>query len=501
MPESPPRLASADPGAQPGYAPVSWTAVASLALAVLFALVLTVTLYFGFRKGQLVIEPPLLFFPAVVIILAFVARRQIRASEGTRVGERYANWAWWIAMICGVGYGTYLWAIDFSIRRDAHKEFETWAGYLKKLNPSDPRDENFYNACHMTLDPGVRASVPPSDPARMDSAFRDYVVAFRNSDVIRVCGRNPGAVKFDAHGLRDWQQKPTEITCTLGATLVTPEGEHELVVPMRAVIDEKTKRRRWQIAPTPSGYLKTKKLTLYGWLVEYLEASGRQFAFDLMAHLNNPGGAQLAYMGFIDPGSDPQRAGDLLKKVSESAPQRGGVAGAVAAIVSPSPAGALEYLTQKVFTRPGGGPLDPSDLSRFVSLWNTPGKLVPAGAMSRSNPEKDPVLSLEPDAVECRMPIEIALGGSQGPSPLIARGLVVMRTTAAADPRLFADLTAARQAGASAGLSDRPPSTAEFVNRRVPWRVVRIESDLRPLPSNVREMNMPLGPGGVPNVP
>ena len=86
----------------------------------------------------------------------------MRASEGTRVGEQYANLAWWIAVVCGLGYVTYLFTVEFLIRRQANQEFVTWSNYLKDLNPKDPKDPNFFNAVHMTLDPGVRGSVPAS---------------------------------------------------------------------------------------------------------------------------------------------------------------------------------------------------------------------------------------------------------------------------------------------------------------------------------------------------
>jgi hypothetical protein len=265
MPESPPRLASADPGKEPGYAPISWTAVAALALAVFFALLMAVIVFSAFRKGQQAVEPWLLFFPAVVLVLVFVARRQIRASEGTRAGERYANMAWWVAIVCGLGYVTYLGTIELLIRRQANQEFVTWSNYLKDLNPTDPKDPNFYHAVHMTLDPGVRGSVPASEPARIEATFRQAVAGMRGADLTRLCYRNRGVIEFRPQGLREWQQKPTEITCTLTATAVTPEGEHGLVVPMRAVIDEKTKNRRWQIVPVPTGYVQSKLLTPYGW--------------------------------------------------------------------------------------------------------------------------------------------------------------------------------------------------------------------------------------------
>jgi hypothetical protein len=491
MPESPPRLASADPGTQPGYAPLSWTAVTALVLAVGYALVMAVVLFSALRRGQQVIEPLLLFLPALVVVLAFVARRQIRASEGTRVGEQYANLAWWIAVVCGLGYVTYLFTVEFLIRRQANQEFVTWSNYLKDLNPKDPKDPNFFNAVHMTLDPGVRGSVPASEPDRIEATFRNSVYGMRGNDLVRVCARNRGAVEFRPQGLRDWQQKPSEITCTLTATLATPEGEHRLVVPMRAVIDEKTKTRRWQIVPTPEGYIKSKSLSPYGWQVEYTEASARQFSQEFLSRLSGPGSAPFAYYAFVQPGWEPRRAVELLVGVPALA---GG-----AATLLPFPPGGEEHLSREVFSKPGGGSHDPSDIARFMTLWITPTRFVPAGTHARNNPDFNPTLTFEPDAIACRVPIEIQLGSqSGGPGASLARGAVILRVTRSADPDFFAKLDANRQAGASAGLSDRP--SAAFSDHVIPWRVFRIESDLRPMTPQERGEPERGMPGGMPGM-
>jgi hypothetical protein len=492
MPESPPRLASADPGTQPGYAPLSWTAVAALVLAVLYGLVMAVVLFSAFRRGQQVIEPPLLVIPALVVVLAFVARRQIRSSEGTRVGEQYANLAWWIAVVCGLGYVTYLFAIDFSIRRQADSEFATWSSYLKDLNPSDPKDPNFFHAVHMTLDPGVRGSVPAGDPSRIEATFRESVTGLRASDLVRICTRNPGAVTFHPQGLKEWQQKPSEITCTLTATLSCPEGDFGLVVPMRAVIDEKTKARRWQILPIPGGYVKTKSLTPYGWQVEYLEASGTRMAQEFLGRLSVPGSAPYAFLAYVQPDGTPKHANALFAALTATA---GGPA-----TLLPYPPGGEQYLTQKVFTRSGGGQLDPADAARFLVLWNTATRFVPAGNFVRNNTETHPTLVMEPDRIECRVPIEIQLGSQVGgPGAAIARGSVVFQATRQAAPDFFNDLDANRKAGLSAGVSDRPPSDA-VARPAIPGRVVRIESDLRPMTPRERGETERGMPGGMPGM-
>ena len=103
MSSSPPRLNvnPTDPAAQPGYAPISWTAVASLAVAILFLIVLLVSGYMAWKDKQPLLQSWLLIFPVVAVLLAFVARKQIAASEGTRTGQVYATYGWWAAVIGG----------------------------------------------------------------------------------------------------------------------------------------------------------------------------------------------------------------------------------------------------------------------------------------------------------------------------------------------------------------------------------------------------------------
>jgi hypothetical protein len=273
---------------------------------------------------------------------------------------------------------------------------------------------------------------------------------------------------------------------------VTPEGEHGLVVPMRAVIDEKTKNRRWQIVPAPSGYVQSKALTPYGWKVEYLEASGRQFAQEFLGGLSGPVGASFTYLAFVHPGWGPRRAAEMLFGTTA-------VAGGAATLL-PYPTGGEELLTRKVFAKPGGGPHDPSEVTRFLAMWNTPGRFVPAGSLIRNNPDANPTLVFEPDAIECRVPIEVQLGSQGGgPGLAIARGVVVLRVTREAAPDFFRELDADRQAGASAGLSDRP-TAAVLATRVIPWRVARIESDLRVLSPQERGEPERGMPGGMPGM-
>jgi hypothetical protein len=166
----------------------------------------------------------------------------------------------------------------------------------------------------------------------------------------------------------------------------------------------------------------------------------------------------------------------------------------------PYPQGGEEHLTRNVFAKPGGGSHDPAEVTRFLALWNTPGRFVPAGSLIRNNPDANPTLIFEQDAIECRVPVEVQLGSySGGPGLSVARGAVVLRVTREAAPDFFRELDANRQAGASAGLSDRP-NAAALSRLMIPWRVARIESDLRPLsPQERGEPEKGMG-GGMPGM-
>jgi hypothetical protein len=491
MPESPSRLASADPNTQPGYAPISWMAVASLTVAILFIIMLAWMGFAALNKKQPLVEPPILFFPALAVVLAFIARRQIRAADGTRTGETYANAGWWLAIVAGLGYGAYLFAIDFAIRRDADRVFLTWADHLKTLDAANPKDPDLYAAAYQTLLPGVR-TFSPKDITRMDESHHDAIAAFRQADLVRLCQRNPQEITFRPLALQDWQQNPSEITCMLSASVVTPEGEAGLLVPMRAMIDDK-KARNWQILVPPGGYMKSRELTRYGWMIDRLEKSGRGFAQELMGQLTQPGQSSIAYLAFVQPGWQPGRAVKMLSQVASGAPARAAVAGTAISNVLPEPARLRENLP-RLFARPDGQPATESDLPRFRFIWTHPNRIVPAGTELKNNPDKYPVLRIVGDMIELRDPVELQLTDIPGGGP-VARGWLVLQVPVGADPQLLTDLRAAHDAAKNgdAPRTEQPP--ANTTTRTIPWRLVRIESDLRP----VREAppGMP-GPGGMP---
>ncbi len=475
MNETPPRLASS-PTAGSDYAPISSTAVASLIVGVLFVASMIVIAGIAFYRKQSFIEDKLLIFPAIGVLLAFMARRQIANSEGTRVGESYANAGWWLNVLGGLGYIAYLGGVEFAIRNDAQSQFQAWAGFVSEIDPSNPTDHNLYKAAWRMQVPGRRTTVKAGDTAAMEANFGDGIVGLRQMDVVRIAGRNRGNARFETQGVKDWQQTPTRVSCTLACKLVCPEGEFDLVVPMEAAIEEG--KREWQVKPTPNGYIQSQALTRYGWMVAHAERMGRDFGQAFLSRLRLPGQQVVTYDAFVNPtGSIPWAS--FLGEDRTRLAVTGGIG-----LIYPR-AKDYDAGVDGIFAMLGGGKPSEADLKRFRFCWDN-SRITFPGASLRDSPDVNPVLHLTPEAVEFRLPVELMVPGGQGPSGT-ARGRVILRCT---DPSLARDLAEA-QKNPGPTLAEGPK---EILSRPIPWRVVRIESDLKPVP--VAPKPGPGGPGG-----
>ena len=464
MSDAPPRLESTT-GSQPGYAPISWAAAASLGVASFFVLILGILAISAVIRKQPLIEPWLLAFPLFAVLLAFTARRQIANSEGTRTGETYASAGWWIGLLGGLGYFAYLGAIEVAVRNDAQREFIAFAEVVKKIDPTKPQDPNIYDATLRTVAPGQRTQIRnPKNPAEVERVLKDELLRFRQLDMTRIVGRNRENVEFTNFGVQGWEQTPTRISCTLTCKMISPEGEHSLVVPMQAVVDRGL--RQWQVIPSQSGYVKSESLTRYGWMVKQVEESGRLFSIQFLTILSLPEQAPAAYVGFVQPGSTEAAAAAILA----TGGGRATIAGAVA-LLPPVPPGYDDALG-KLFTQPDDQAALPSELARFRDSWNN-GRLTMAGHTLRDTPDVNPVVRLINDGVEMTFPIELRLAG-EGAVGAAARGKLLVR---AVDPALRKELTSAREQKSSP--SPTPPT--DLLSQAIPWRVVRISSDLRPI--------------------
>ena len=471
------------------YVPVSWTAVASALTAALFAIVLLILGAFAFIGKKPLLMQELLVMPVIAIILCFAARRIIRNSEGTRTGEGLAVGAWWASLVLGLGYVAYLFAIDYSVRRDAANVVEQWVGQVRD-------DKIAGGAFYTALDPRQRQGVSRSDTSLIEMRFRDELLAFRNSDLVRLAQRNrgEGEFKFESVGVADWSYKPGAIDCAFSGTVTCPEGKFPILVKLKGIEGvtggEGGGVRQWAVAFQPGGgFIQQEKSerTTYGWMMVLLEINGGTFGKRFIEELNaGPFALPFAYQGFVTESGTPA---DMMGSRNPTAVLASFIPLGVA---SSTGRGYARLLADTVFKLPGGAEPTPAQKDKFFAAWNAQGLFEagrrlkdPAGGV----PDKDITLKTTDTAVEVHLPVEIPLQNSFG-KPETARGRVVV---ACKDPALLAEVKA-RKAAAVAGekpVNTPPAELGKWTNSH--WRVVRIESDLNPVTAHAAG-----GPGGGP---
>ena len=485
-PSRPPTLPStAD---EVAYAPVSWLAVGSVAVAGLFVLLLV---FFGldaFRGKKSLIMPELLLFAGVAVVLSFAARRVIRTSEGTRTGEKLTNVAWWTAVVVGITYGAYWLAIEYAIRRDARDEVQKWVGVVLQNETAQ--------GFHRTLEPGRRAKIAPNDEAKLVAEFREPFLAFRQYDLIRLVSRNDD-VKFEPGGLRDWATRGKIVECVYTGTIKCAEGTFPIHVPLKGtegVSGAEAGGRQWQINAGANGFIQLEKLSMtrYGWYIDLLQTYGGSYGKQFIAVSSaSPGSAPYAYHAFINP----KGVGGWGRFLAMSVPQPE-IARWLADAIPQTPE-YRKFINDQFFRLPTGSEPTTQQKATFVKNWSAHG-IVLAGSRLKNSPEKFDHLTLVRDAqkqitkIEVRIPVELPMPRTDS-DMAAARGKLVVECT---DPEALKLANELRTAADPNQPLLAPPE--EYRKLQFKWRVTRLETDLYPVQVQRQEAG---GQPGMPGMP
>lgn len=469
------------------YVPVSWMAVAAIAVASLFVGILLALGLSAFLAKKPLIQPELLAFPAIGVVLSFAARRVIRNAEGTRTGENLANSAWWICVVAGLGYAAYLLAIDFAIRRDARSELERWIDNIKA------GDEVSLNTAFLrTREPSQRSTIRPDDTAQIKGRFREEYLAFEQSDLVRIAQRNKGACEFIPGAVKEWTTRAGGVDCTYSGVLKCAEGKFPVTVSLRGMepTNAETAGRQWLVMFNPtSGFVARdqQSLTRYGWLTLALEESGANFGNQFISGLRNgPWAIPYTYQAMIT--ADPKPSVGYWLLSAGTSPARMAIAGGLS-VVQPYTPDYLAFSSLDPFYRaPGGGAPSAEQRAQFKIAWETTG-IVATGTRLKNSPDTHPMLTVTDSRIEVRVPCEISLPGQDATSA--ARGRLVI---VPGDPGLIAELKQLRgEASPDQGTST--PAT-ELLQRNFKWHVAGVESDMIKI-----QMQRPGEPGSPPGAP
>jgi hypothetical protein len=180
------------------YRPISGFAIAGLAAACLFALLMLVVVGVAFTQSTpFFLHPLVLLLPAAGLILSLLARNQIRGSEGTRAGERLARTGLWISLLTGLGYFVYYFVTGLAVTGQSNSflmDAGPDTGFFPHLEKAASNRTDFYAAFLLTLPPGGRGNVRAEDEPAMlrqhDMVGGDgapsHLHTFRNSILARV---------------------------------------------------------------------------------------------------------------------------------------------------------------------------------------------------------------------------------------------------------------------------------------------------------------------------
>lgn len=464
---SPALPSTADP--QP-YIPLSWPAVAAFGAAVVFLMVLLGLAIDAYWMRRPLLEPELvLVFVVTTLLLSFVSRRIIRNSEGTRTGDVAVGGAtlnlpvaaWWTAVVLGLAYFAYWFAVEYSVRREARAEVQKWIEAISR--------NEIPVAFHQTIAPTRRAAIAPADAARMENEFRESFIAFRQARLTRTIQRNPGGCRFEPGGLRNWAFDREGLSCTYAGVLQCPEGRFHVVVPLRgtepaaADPEQIAAGRQWQILYSEDGYIDSSVLTPYGWAVNSLiaqgESHGRAF---LTEQASGPQAQAVAVATFVS-GEDADADFAPLAAV-------GGWG-----LRYHFPAAWLDRTADRLFTLEGGAAPSEGQRDRFRRMWRTTGVL-PPGLRIMDSPDRGESLTITPVGLELKLPVELPMP-TESFEPSAARGRLVLTCTS---PDVVARLNALRSAADPHRMTERAPSDLNLPP--APWQVLRIESNLRVAP-------------------
>lgn len=476
MADAAPRLSTvADPA---GYAPYSITAILAAILAGIFLITILLLGGAAMIGGQQLVEPLLLVMPAAVLVLAFAARRQIYNSEGTRVGLNLCNFAWWIGVLGGCGYAAYLIGRMVGVQQDTKDALVQWMALVQKADPIDTRNLDFHLAFQKTIDTGRQKSLEGAkSPAEIEAAQRGFqddtpstigITRFRQIDLMRVLHRNRDyAPQFTFDGLQTWQQDQSGLRAKAAGTLRCPEGEFKLNFDMmRQLVDRPT----WRIVAPAGGFVGSAKLTRYGHLIGEMEFIGR--ALVNTSFLAGFTGMPQFRTRIVNDLGQPVESERALRYFSRAMAECAALG--VAGTVRPEPAG-YETMIKSQFFAPvarADAAKDGDPREKFYSAWRE-GRIVPFGVILRDSPDQFPLMTFTEKSVELRVPIEIQLPRMES-SQAAARGAAILVCD---DPAFMATVNDLRKAAATEAPAETDAPTT--ISRNVPWKLVRIVSDMK----------------------
>src|SRR5262245_30529435 len=345
------------------YQPLSGVAVAAVAVSGLFAIILLVTVVTGFYTRKPALNSNLLLLAVAGFILAIVARMQIRRSEGTRTGLKLASVAWWISVIFGIAYGTYIFSSGLALRTQCKDFAKVWFDNLQR--------NDIETAFVLSVEPVRWPRNRPVVREEVEAEFPAQLQGFQQHELVRLFLRNGKDVNIAFVGVRDWTYQPAGYHVISTWRLTCPEGEADLLLALVASEGKELVGRQWHVSVGGESGMGEIRRTRYGRLINEMMGSAYGYTMPWLSVL---GASPTSSYSYTLPMGEKRKA--LENKTVASALIAGGPVFSVAPKDLPEPVdfspGFFRFVGKDVErdTAPG----------KFQRAWRS-GGIVPSSMM------------------------------------------------------------------------------------------------------------------------
>jgi hypothetical protein len=441
------------------YQPLSGFALAAMIVAGLFGVILLGLVLVGVFNRRPLDDGWHLWLAVLGLILASLARIQIRRSEGIRSGMQLANLAWWICLLGGGGYFAYLQANEYSLRIQSGKFMDAWYETLKKGD----RAGSFL----LTLEAERRRdpSLNPADPDlenRLETDFAHLYPGYRGHALLSLFSRNRDAITVTRQGLKSWEYRTAATAVDWSYRILTPEGVSQVSTEVLGSRPKGEKGIFWRLDLSKGVTLRIETMTTFGRMInfEMLNETDRTF-------LSWLGTSGLGYKMFgfertLPPSEREEFTQQWLTALAMT-PLRNGI--------TTYPDDHRMFTLSPGFFRNGRGEeATDVELTRFQRAWQLGGFRPPMGmSPSRS------MIYVKDGEIYADYGIEFTIPDSGDNT----RGVLTAKLL---DPDLKKQLLALREAGQkNPQLNDDGKTKLAKPLEESSWQIVGISSNLQPI--------------------
>jgi hypothetical protein len=261
------------------YRPLSGLALASFAIAAIYALVVGVFGFLAIVGGfPTFLSPAALAFPVFAVLLAATARWQIRTSEGARSGMSLATWGLRLGLFFGIAHaaiflGTLL-AVWMQAQNALDKEF------IAKIQEGS--ESSVEDAFQFTVPPDQRGSSQEMKArfSTMEGGKKGPLPRFKENAIVRIIQAGGSDLRTESMGIKglpDFSQDGYGVVLTYRFT--NPEGVFDVQFTLRSKDSKESRKRRWQVIwKDADTHIVRQEFTSLGEKMQFWQAAARDFA-------------------------------------------------------------------------------------------------------------------------------------------------------------------------------------------------------------------------------